>query len=177
MEKKKKKAIDLVENEEGFLEFKIDINKCVNCGICVNKCPQLNENKKAKIINQKFYAARIKNNNELLKSTSGGIFSIIAKKISEKGKYAIFGCEYDKNFVVRHNYIEDINNLNNFRGSKYVQSDTRGIYNKVKEKLDEGKIVLFSGTPLIILISSGENKTIFIFPKISLNFFNLILFK
>lgn len=142
-----KKAITLVENEEGFLEFKIDKNKCIDCGICVKKCPQLNEYKKRDYIEQKFYAAHIKNQDEILKSTSGGIFPIIAKKVSEKDNYVIFGCEYDENFVARHNYIEDIKDLYKFRGSKYVQSDTRLIYNKVKEKLEDGKNVLFTGTP------------------------------
>lgn len=34
-----------------------------------------------------------------------------------------------------------------FSGSKYLQSDTGKIYCQIKEKLDQGKKVLFSGTP------------------------------
>ena len=37
--------------------------------------------------------------------------------------------------------------MNAIQGSKYVQSDTTGIYRVVKRLADEGRLILFSGTP------------------------------
>ena len=39
------------------------------------------------------------------------------------------------------------NERDEFRGSKYVQSDMTGIFQSVKEDLKNGLFVLFSGTP------------------------------
>lgn len=143
-----KNAIKLIENEEGFLEFFIDKEKCINCGLCSKKCPQLNNFKNRNLNDERnYYAAYVKNSEEILKSTSGGIFSIIAKKIALIEKYSIFGCTFDENMVAKHIYIEDINELDKILGSKYVQSDTRNIFSQVKGKLDSGNKVLFSGTP------------------------------
>ena len=50
-----KKAIKFESNKEGFLEYKIDKEKCINCGLCIKKCPQLNEIKKENF-NTEYYA-------------------------------------------------------------------------------------------------------------------------
>ena len=144
-----KKAIVMKENEEGFKEYYIDEKKCIKCGICTKKCPQIN-----KIIYNEdeegfpyYYAAYIKNNNKLKKSASGGIFQEVADAISNKNKFAIFGCRYDENFKAIHCCIENKANIDCLFSSKYVQSDIENIYFIVKQKLEENKVVLFSGTP------------------------------
>ena len=42
-------AIEMVENEQGFIEPRIDEKKCINCGLCKNKCPSINSIKTEKI--------------------------------------------------------------------------------------------------------------------------------
>ena len=144
------KAISMVENKEGFLEPKIDMNKCIKCGLCVKKCPQLNELTNNEEL-EKVYAA--KDINEQLSSSSGGIFSTIANKIlDEKG--VVFGATYNDNNNVEHISISEVEDLKNLKGSKYVQSDIKNTFNEAKKYLDSGRKVLFVGTPCQI---SGLN--------------------
>lgn len=48
---------------------------------------------------------------------------------------------------VEHTYIENKDELYKFRGAKYLQSDINKSYVQVKKFLDEGRYVLFTGTP------------------------------
>lgn len=88
------------------------------------------------------------NKNELIRkeSSSGGIFFPICKKIIEMDG-VVFGASYDESFEVIHSSCESIEMIRNYLGSKYVQSKVGNSYRKVKEFLDLGRYVLFSGTP------------------------------
>jgi coenzyme F420-reducing hydrogenase beta subunit len=80
-----------------------------------------------------------------MESTSGGIFFELARYIIKEGGICYGAC-YD-GMEVKHSRADTIEKLKRFRRSKYVQSDTDGIFKEVKKDLDEGKKVLFSGTP------------------------------
>lgn len=140
-----KDAISMNEDNEGFKYPVVDENKCINCGLCVNVCPTIN--KQIKINNDiKAYACINKDTDIRLKSSSGGIFSVIADYIlSNNG--IVFGAAFDKAWNVEHTYIEDIDDLDKLRTSKYVQSYIGVNYKYVKEFLEKGKLVLFTGTP------------------------------
>ena len=141
------KAIRMIENEEGFIEPYIDKEKCIKCGLCSSKCPQLNEVKSYyKLKEAKPYAAKNKDEEEQMKSTSGGIFSVIANYVLEN-EGIVYGAAFNEKFEVEHIGIESKKDLHNLRGSKYVQSDTKNTYKDVKTNLEKGKMVLFSGTP------------------------------
>ncbi|WP_395549351.1 MULTISPECIES: Coenzyme F420 hydrogenase/dehydrogenase, beta subunit C-terminal domain [unclassified Lacrimispora] len=88
------------------------------------------------------------NKNELIRkdSSSGGIFYSICKKIIEMGG-VVFGASFDENFEVVHSCCESVEMIQNYLGSKYVQSMVGYSFIKVKEYLDFGRHVLFSGTP------------------------------
>ncbi len=137
-------AIMMKENEYGFIVPEIDETKCTNCGLCIKKCPQNNHignsNQDAKII-----AAVNKKQNIVLQSSSGGIFSLIAEYII-KNNGVVFGAAWDKDFNVKHKFIDNINDLKDLRGAKYVQSDLSTSFKKVKAFLDDNRFVLFSGT-------------------------------
>lgn len=140
-----KQAIEMIENQEGFLIPRIDKNKCVNCGICVQKCPQLSKNINNSI-NQKAYAAKIKDKETLMESSSGGIFSAISKYcIENNGK--VYGAAFDNDFKVVHIGVNSQDELSRLRGSKYVQSDTLNTFNEVKQDLIKNIKVVYSGTP------------------------------
>jgi coenzyme F420-reducing hydrogenase beta subunit len=80
------------------------------------------------------------------KSSSGGVFTQLALKVlAENG--VVFGAGFDEAFKVQHKYIEDKDELDGLRRSKYVQSDTAGTFREAKIFLKEGRKVLYCGTP------------------------------
>ncbi len=140
-----KAAITMQEDEYGFRYPVVDKDKCINCGLCEKVCPILS-NKKEQEKEIVAYACYNKNIDERLNSSSGGIFILLAKTIIEKNG-VVFGASFDDNFNVEHTYVDNINDLKKFMGSKYVQSNMKDSYKKVKEFLDKDRYVLFTGTP------------------------------
>lgn len=139
-----KECISMQEDNEGYLYPSVDKNKCINCGICNQKCPILNKNKRNESIVA--YACYSNNNSIRIQSSSGGMFSLLAEQILNQGG-VVFGAKYDDDFNVVHDYTESIDELYKFRGSKYVQSIIGENLKITKKFLDEGRLVLFSGTP------------------------------
>lgn len=137
-------AIKMQEDEEGFLYPTVDKNKCTECELCLKICPINNNNPKNFI--SKCYAAINKDNETVRLSTSAGMFSIFAEHIL-KLKGVVFGAVFDEYFNVKHSYAENTDDLDKIRRSKYVQSDIGGSYRQVKTFLDNGRYVLFTGTP------------------------------
>ena len=138
-----KNAIIMLEDEEGFLYPKIDKSKCINCGLCKKICsnnPDINQ------YNIKVYAAKNKSNEDLKNSTSGGVFKVLASNIISKGGVA-FGVKDNKDLYVYHDYAENMNECKEFSVSKYVRSDLKNSYSKVEKFLNDGRYVLFTGTP------------------------------
>ena len=138
-------CIELKPNKEGFLYPLIDYDKCIECGACNSVCPVLNV-KKEEQKNIKTYAAYVKGEKLRLKSSSGGIFTAIAEKVIENGGI-VFGAAFDERFNVMHKYVEAKEELACFRGSKYVQSSIGETYKQAKDFLENGRQVLFTGTP------------------------------
>ena len=81
-----------------------------------------------------------------IKSSSGGIFAELAKKILDDSG-VVFGASIDSEGRVFHKYITKSEELNELLGSKYVQSDVGTSYKNVRNFLKEGRKVLFCGTP------------------------------
>lgn len=146
MQKCPKQAISMVKNSEGFLYPQIDKEKCIKCGLCCKVCPQLKNVKKRNNEFPKAFAMRNKSNKELLQSSSGGIFSNIANYVLEQNG-VIFGAAYNENLEVEHIKVEDQEEINKIRGSKYVQSNIRDMYKEAEKFLKEDRMVLFTGTP------------------------------
>ena len=140
-----KDAITMAEDEKGLKYPKIDKKRCINCGLCEKVCPIL---KKIKIENEpKAYACVNLNDEIRMQSSSGGIFTVIASNIIDKGG-VVFGATWNNDFSkVEHIYAEKKDELFKFRGAKYLQSDINKSYVQVKEFLDKGRYVLFTGTP------------------------------
>ena len=141
-----KKAITMKENAEGFLYPKINYEKCINCGLCKKTCPSLNYRVEENKDYPKAYAVKNKNIKDVLNSSSGGVFILLAKYVIDK-KGVVYGAAYDENNNIKHIAVDSQKDLIKLQGSKYVQSDTTAIYNDVKKNLSDKKLVLFSGTP------------------------------
>lgn len=139
-----KKCISMREDEDGFLFPIKDIDKCVGCGKCLKVCPV--NAKKPTDNKPRCYAAW--NNDTVVrnKSSSGGVFSLIASEIIAQGG-VVFGAAFDEKFDVQHIFIDKIEDLPRLQGSKYVQSDAVFCYSTARKILDGGRKVLFSGTP------------------------------
>ena len=88
----------------------------------------------------------VKNINVRINSSSGGLFTELALPILLRGGY-VFGAAFDPNFVVKHQKISSVNDIDKLRGSKYVQSQIGSTLKEVKILVSENKKVLFVGTP------------------------------
>lgn len=130
-------------DNEGFLYPVVDTDKCIECGLCEKVCPfmnQGNENKPMKV-----YAAQSKDEGIRLKSSSGGVFSLLATAIIEEGG-VVFGVKFDDDWQPVFGYAETVEELEPFRGSKYVQAVVGNAYIDAQTFLKQGRKVLFSGT-------------------------------
>lgn len=137
-------CISMECDNEGFWYPEVDYHKCIKCMLCIKVCPIIN---KSQVQNNPIAYACMNNNEDVrLESSSGGLFTLIAEQIINKGG-VIFGAGFDENFSVSHRYIETKEELEKFRGAKYVQSKIGVTYKQVREFLKQGKKVLFTGTP------------------------------
>lgn len=145
------KAITMVTDDEGFTTPHINHDKCTQCGECEKCCP----------VNETIFhtaplycfAGWAKDPGQVEKSTSGGIFPVLADYFFDNGGY-VAGAAMGRDFRVSHKLAQNSEQLSAFRFSKYVQSDTGSIFSKIEDLLKNGEKVLFSGTPCQI---SGLN--------------------
>lgn len=136
-------SIVMKENERGFLMPGVDPDTCIHCGLCVRSCPERIGLHRHAV--QSAWAAAAREKEEQMQSTSGGVFGLLAEQILGEGG-AVFGCAWDGVKSVRHVPVENVRELPRIRGSKYIQSSTEEAYVQARHKLEEGRIVLFSGT-------------------------------
>lgn len=138
-----KQCIDFNEDNHGFRYPLVNENKCVDCGLCETVCPVLNQyNPKEPF---KVYAGINSDKATRYNSSSGGVFSSLAKSIIENGG-VVFGAGFDTDWEVEHVFIEAEKDLHILRGSKYLQSRIGNTYKKAQEFLNQGRSVLYSGT-------------------------------
>lgn len=137
-------CISMATDEDGFVYPKTDSTECSNCGLCEKICPIINLNTEREPI--KVYAGKNEDDSIRLKSSSGGIFHVLASMIIKEGG-AVFGAKFNENWEVIHDYTDTIEGIQPFLGSKYVQSRIKNCYNVVEQFLRSSRKVLFSGTP------------------------------
>lgn len=136
-------AIQMVEDGEGFLYPKVDLDKCISCGQCHRACPVENT------ITPKYpgkslvgfsFQTDIRN-----RSASGGAFNALVNCATDDS--TIFGVEWQSRSSAIHSKASKNEAYKRFSKSKYVQSIIGDAYGDAKELLDVGKDVLFIGTP------------------------------
>ena len=142
-----KQCISFAEDAEGFCYPKVEESLCVECGRCTAVCPVSKEKQENRSTNGvKVYACINRDEKVLKESSSGGVFSLLADAIIEKGG-VVFGAAFDENWNVRHMAAQTKEDCLKFRGSKYVQSEIGDSFFQAKAFLDQGRPVLFSGAP------------------------------
>jgi len=141
------KAIVMQPDSLGFLYPKIDDSLCVDCGLCEKICSfHTDYDKSLNLLNPVAYAVRHKDLQEIQTSQSGAAFVAFSDWILNKGG-VVYGVGYIGHFRVVHKKATTKVERNEFKGSKYVQSDLNSVFSQVEEDLKKGLIVLFSGTP------------------------------
>lgn len=140
-----KHCITMVDVGEGFHVPHINEETCIECGACMKACHRI-----FPIVEYqtplKTLACWTKNDEDRKKSSSGGAFSVLARKVlSENG--VVFGATMDTNLQVKHICIDKVEDIIKLQGSKYVQSYLGDIYNQVRDLLRQERLVLFTGTP------------------------------
>lgn len=110
----------------------------------------------------KVYGAKLKDKTKLMKSQSGGAFVAIAEYFLKQGA-VVYGCGMDENHTAIYKRISVRKDLDEIKGSKYVQAELGNTLKHVKADLENGGTVLFSGTPCYVLavknyVSTVKNK-------------------
>lgn len=140
-------AITFRTNEEGFAVPTVAAEKCVECSKCIRRCPETVPIKRYSTKTGIYFIVQGKERKSIKKSASGGAFYTIAKYVIHELEGVVFGASFDDSNVVRHIYADKISGLQQLQNSKYVQSDIGETFEKVKEFLEKGRYVFFTGTP------------------------------
>ena len=140
-----KDAITMTRDAEGFAYPKINPDLCIKCGRCDATCPALNAKKNLPDALPKVFVATYPDEKVLRHSSAGGVFSALSEIILREGGI-IFGAGFDKKFHVHHTAAHNLDELENLRRSKYVQSQIGDVYRQVRDALKSQK-VFFCGTP------------------------------
>lgn len=141
----KNNCISMIADEYGFCYPQIDESACISCNLCQSICPVLNP---INISEQKAAAYAVYSKDNLLRadSSSGGIFSELAQEIIRQNG-AVYGAAYNDQFEVYHCCVETVEDLAKLRGAKYSQSVLGNVFSEIQLRLQQGQMVLFSGTP------------------------------
>lgn len=138
-------AIVMEPDAEGFLYPVVDSQRCVNCGKCHKVCPV--DRQPLSVGAEKAYYGMAQDEKLPLQSSSGGVFSLLARRILKAGGL-VFGCAMTADCGGAHHIGVDAEaQMWQLRGSKYVQSALENTLREAKNALSQGKTVLFSGTP------------------------------
>lgn len=139
-----KQCISLHEDEEGFLYPEVELDVCIDCGLCEKVCPVLHQAEER--VPLEVFAAKNPNEQIRMASSSGGVFTQLAEQTIEAGG-VVFGVKWNEHFEAVHAYTETKETLAAFRGSKYVQSRIGDTFKQAEQFLKQGRQVLYSGTP------------------------------
>lgn len=142
-------AIAMVWSEEGFLIPQVDEEACVGCGVCVLKCPALQE--RAKVQDDlrdsvPTFGAWHRDAEVHRASSSGGVFTALASWVLAQGG-CVFGVVWRDKVTAVFTKAESMEEVALMRGSKYTTAMPLFAYREVRAELRKGRRVLFVGVP------------------------------
>lgn len=141
------RAITMVPDSLGFLYPSVNKSLCTDCGLCEKVCSFNEDYDKSQNFDcPQSFAVRHKELMEVRKSRSGAAFVALSNYIIDRGG-VVYGAGFKDGFKVCHKRATTFEQRDEFRGSKYVQSEIGDVFKQVKSDLRDERIVLFSGTP------------------------------
>lgn len=139
-------ALTMEAQKDGFFYPVVDASKCVSCGICAEICPQNKMEEGSFSLWKDGYAAWAVQDDIREQSSSGGIATVLSQQIIRNGG-SVMGAVMDDQFSLRHIVATEEADCIRMQKTKYMQSDTRKIYEQAEEILSSGNEVLFIGCP------------------------------
>lgn len=141
-------CIQMAADREGFDYPQVDESICIQCRKCVLVCPGFNDiSREANKGEPRFFGGYLEDDLIRQASSSGGMFTVFAEQTLSRGG-VVYGAVLDlSQMAAIHSRTTSQAGLAPMRKSKYVQSSTQGVFERVKQDLDTGLPVLFSGTP------------------------------
>lgn len=138
-------AISMHPDRHGELHPLIDVDKCIECRLCINRCPA--NSMIGKLEPQQCLAVWEKSLNNRKFSASGGVAAALYKAIVSECDGVGYGVGWGDDLKAHFIRADETSHLDALRGSKYVQAIVDNIYNQVKIDLLGKRKVLFIGTP------------------------------
>lgn len=169
-----KGAITFSVDKEGFYVPIVDGKSCIDCGLCVKKCPAINTYKKNENgFSQIAYALQYHDEIVRKHSASGALFPAFANYFINTLHGYVCGCVLDEYLRARHIVSKQWSDVERMQDSKYVQSDMGTCIAEICTLLKDGKYVLFSGTSCQVkgLLSVLEVKHISTENLLTIDFF------
>lgn len=152
-----KQCIEMKPGFLGHLYPEIDQDKCIDCKLCQKGCPSLQDIESS--YPKKAFAAWSKDEEDYVTSTSGGAASVVSQYVISKGG-VVYGCSVLPNIQIAHIRVDNLEALHLLKGSKYVQSQIKGIIPQLRKDVKDGLPVLCFGTPCQVAAIKKLYKTI-----------------
>ncbi len=141
-----RQAIRMYKGDNGFIYPVIEKTKCTDCGLCRKNCPAAQPETTTDSRPLSVFLAWNRNTPTRLRSSSGGLFSVIAEWTIRQGG-VVYGAAYDEQMNVIHTSAENLIELEKLQGSKYVQSNIGDTLKACRKQLEQDRYVYFTGTP------------------------------
>ena len=140
-------TITMQQDEEGFLYPYVNEEGCIGCNRCIKVCPMKTMGRESVPI-IKGYGGYANNTEDVKISASGGYSTVVSRSFIQKKKGVVYGVRYSVNFEdVYFSRVENEDEVEQFRTSKYVQAKKGDVYKHVLADLKQSRNVLFVGLP------------------------------
>ena len=137
-------AIQMIMDREGFRYPVLDLERCIRCGRCGAACSKRDADNGP--VSNTYWGARAREEEVRHLSSSGGIFPLLASRTIEDGG-VVFGASLREDGTVTHIKISHLEEIPLIARTKYVQSQLSQVWTDILPPLEDGRPVLFCGTP------------------------------
>ena len=139
-----KQCISMVPDSMGRLLPHVNQDSCIDCNKCVRTCPV--NTPPSRNYPQHCFVGWSNDEETRTNSASGGIAAEIYKYAVNHDMFT-GGVEWKRESGASFIPINSLSDIKRVQNSKYVYSNTNGIYKQVKSALDSGKETVFIGLP------------------------------